>query len=187
MVHVDVGPGLVVTCGRLVEGEGSWEEILLTAATGYYYNSKALTDSLTVSGIPTFQPDLYISRIVQVNEGEATLKEVLLIQPSDPRFAPRFRLLKMPDDHVRGGPLERHLTVGTGQIEADRWIPFPVATVSSLLPVEMIFEAHIIYRRILQHDVRKLETRNQVFLFIKKSNGQNVAKFRSLRLDWRRN
>lgn len=50
MVHVDIGPGLVVTCGRLVEG-GLWKEIPLTVAIGHYYNSKGLNEPLNVSDL----------------------------------------------------------------------------------------------------------------------------------------
>ncbi len=143
MVHVDVGPGLVVTCGRLVE-KGSWKETSITAAAGYYYSSNSLIKSLfVVSGIRTFQPNLYTFRIVQAKGAEAILKEVLLIERPNWRTAPQFRLLKMLDGHVLGGPLERYLTIGMDEIEGDGWIPFPVAIVSSLLPFEFSSSHHL--------------------------------------------
>jgi hypothetical protein len=39
----------------------------------------------------------------------------------------------------------------------------------------MIFQASHIYRRILQDEVQKLATRNQVFHFYRKENGPEMA------------
>ncbi|KAF8343618.1 hypothetical protein F5887DRAFT_972517 [Amanita rubescens] len=109
MVHVDVGPGLVVTCGRLI-GEGLWNEIsLVTAATGYYYNVKALTEPL------------------HPHDPKDILDLVLLLERPAPRFIPQFRLLKRTGDHLRGAPLERYQNVGMNDVKYDMWIPFPVA------------------------------------------------------------
>ena len=63
MVRVDVESGLVVTCGLLVQ-EGEWDVTRLSTAVAghkYYYFHSC---KFSVSGIPTFQPNLYISRIV---------------------------------------------------------------------------------------------------------------------------
>lgn len=66
MVRVDVEPGLVVTCGLLVQ-EGEWGVTRIDRAVAgheYYYFHSHIFRELIVSGIPTFQPNLYISRIV---------------------------------------------------------------------------------------------------------------------------
>lgn len=63
------------------------------------------------------------------------LKEVLQVERPPPGFIPKFLFLSMPDDHESGAQLERLINGGIDidEIKDDKWIPFPVAIVSSLL------------------------------------------------------
>jgi hypothetical protein len=92
-----------------------------------------------------------------------------------------MQLLKMPKvdaTHVHSAPLivdENFSVISEDLIQDHEWIPFPVKIVSSVLQVEMIFQASHIYRRILQHDVKKLATRNRLFQITSNRDGSRMG------------
>jgi hypothetical protein len=131
MVRVDVESRLVVTCGHSVL-EGEWDaRHKRPRMVGYYYFHSPV-DPFTVSGIPAFQPNLYISRIKQHNANpEIRFRNVVLrIKP----LYGQMELWEMPDyDATYTEPLHLEHSITSMEIfEDSKWIPFPVKIVSSV-------------------------------------------------------
>lgn len=99
MVHVEVGSTFKVT-PHDIKVDPKEHSIPISAAFGYYYNSKVLMDRLTDDDYP-----------------KAILKDVLQIVSGN-----QYRLYENVPGALLGG-----MWVGMYMLQDQRWIPFPVA------------------------------------------------------------